>query len=132
MIRIVSMHTGIIEKIQSPEETAIQNQSSQKMETAASDFSSGFNDGCGANRRRFRFGGFGMQKEGPMMQNEHLTQTPDTLDLVTRARYAINAITRSTNPEAEYAVYFTGILHRNPPTLLREIRCMANSWKDWR
>ena len=55
------------------------------------------------------------------MQNEHLAQTPDTLDLVTRARYAINAITRSTNPEAEYAVYFTGVLHRNPPTLLREI-----------
>ena len=66
-------------------------------------------------------GGYGKQKEEPIMQNEHLTQTPDTLDLVNRARYAINAITQSTNPEAEYAVYFTGVLHRNPPTLLREI-----------
>ena len=66
-------------------------------------------------------GGYGKQKEEPIVQNEHLTQTPDTLDLVNRARYAINAITRSTNPEAEYAVYFTGVLHRNPPTLLREI-----------
>ena len=55
------------------------------------------------------------------MQNEQLAGTPNTLDLVERARYAINAMTRSTNPEAEYAVYFTGVLHRNPPTLLREI-----------
>ncbi len=55
------------------------------------------------------------------MQNEQLAQTPDTLDLVERARYAINAMTRSTNPEADYAVYFTGVLHRNPPTLSGEI-----------
>ena len=55
------------------------------------------------------------------MQREHLVDTPNTLDLVERARYAINAMTRSTNPEAEHAVYFTGVLHRNPPTLLREI-----------
>ena len=40
-------------------------------------------------------GSDGKQKEEPMMQNEHLAQTPDTLDLVERARYAINAITRS-------------------------------------
>ncbi len=69
----------------------------------------------------FVSGGYGKQKEEPMMQNEHLAQTPDTLDLVERARYAINAITRSTNPESEYAVYFTGVLHRNPPTLSGEI-----------
>ena len=69
----------------------------------------------------FVSGSYGKQKEEPMMQNEHLAQTPDTLDLVERARYAINAITRSTNPESEYAVYFTGVLHRNPPTLSGEI-----------
>ena len=56
-----------------------------------------------------------------MMQNEQLAGTPNTLDLVERAGYAINAITRSTNPEAEYAVYFTGVLHRNPPTLSGQI-----------
>ena len=65
--------------------------------------------------------GYGGQMEESTMQREHLEDTPNTLDLVERARYAINAMTRSTNPEAEHAVYFTGVLHRNPPTLLREI-----------
>jgi hypothetical protein len=65
--------------------------------------------------------GYGKQEEEPMMHNEQLAGTSNTLDLVERAGYAINAMTRSTNPEAEYAVYFTGVLHRNPPTLLREI-----------
>ena len=55
------------------------------------------------------------------MHNGQFAPMPNTLDLVERARYAINAMTRSTNPEAEHAVYFTGVLHRNPPTLLREI-----------
>ena len=65
--------------------------------------------------------GNGKREEESTMQSEQLVGAPNTLDLVERARYAINAMTRSTNPEAEYAVYFTGVLHRNPPTLLREI-----------
>ena len=55
------------------------------------------------------------------MHNEQHAQAPNTLDLVERAGYAINAMTRSTNPEAEYAVYFSGVLHRNPPTLSGQI-----------
>ena len=46
---------------------------------------------------------------------------PDTLDLVERADFVINAITRCTNPEAEHAVYFYTNLYRNPPTMIRQI-----------
>ena len=69
----------------------------------------------------FAAAGYGTREEESVMHDEQLAQAPNTLDLVERARYAINAMTRSTNPKAEYAVYFTGVLHRNPPTLLRAI-----------
>ena len=49
------------------------------------------------------------------------TRIPDTLDLVERADFVINAITRCTNPEAEHAVYFYTNLYRNPPTMIRQI-----------
>lgn len=55
------------------------------------------------------------------MPTEPETHTPDTLDLVERADFVINAITRCTNPEAEHAVYFYTNLYRNPPTMIRQI-----------
>jgi len=45
---------------------------------------------------------------------------PDTLDLQERAELAINALTRCTNPENNYSVYFYGDIHRNPPVLFRQ------------
>lgn len=50
------------------------------------------------------------------------TQVPDTIDLQERARLAINALTRCTNPEADYDVYFSGRLDQNPPVLFRQMR----------
>jgi hypothetical protein len=49
-------------------------------------------------------------------------QIPDTLDLQERAGLAINALTRCTNPEAEYDVYFYGNMQRNPPVMYRQMR----------
>ncbi|MGD2178663.1 MAG: right-handed parallel beta-helix repeat-containing protein, partial [Anaerolineae bacterium] len=45
---------------------------------------------------------------------------PDTLDFQDRAELAINALTRCTNPEADYAVYFYADLHRNPPVMYKQ------------
>ncbi|MGD8998258.1 MAG: glycoside hydrolase family 127 protein, partial [Anaerolineae bacterium] len=45
---------------------------------------------------------------------------PDTIDLQERAELAINALTRCTNPEADYAVYFYADLHRNPPVMYKQ------------
>lgn len=47
-------------------------------------------------------------------------QVADTLDLQERARLAINALTRCTNPEADYDVYFYGDMQRNPPVMNRQ------------
>lgn len=63
----------------------------------------------------------GERKGMPIMPTEPDTHTPDTLDLVERADFVINAITRCTNPEAEHAVYFYTNLYRNPPTMIRQI-----------
>ena len=57
----------------------------------------------------------------PIMPTGPETRIPDTLDLVERADFVINAITRCTNPEAEHAVYFYTNLYRNPPTMIRQI-----------
>ncbi|MDP7620164.1 MAG: hypothetical protein QF652_07980 [Dehalococcoidia bacterium] len=42
---------------------------------------------------------------------------PATLDLVERAEYAINAMTRCTNPDDNYAVYFGMAPDRRPAVL---------------
>jgi hypothetical protein len=44
---------------------------------------------------------------------------PDTLDLQEQARLAINALTRCTNPDSNYEVYFYGNSGRNPPVMFR-------------
>jgi hypothetical protein len=48
-------------------------------------------------------------------------QVPDTLDLQERAELAINALTRCTNPAADYDVYFYGDMQRNPPVMYRQM-----------
>ena len=63
----------------------------------------------------------GARKGTAIMPTEPETHIPDTLDLVERADFVINAITRCTNPEAEHAVYFYTNLYRNPPTMIRQI-----------
>ena len=63
----------------------------------------------------------GERKGTFIMPTELETRIPDTLDLVERADFVINAITRCTNPEAEHAVYFYTNLYRNPPTMIRQI-----------
>jgi hypothetical protein len=49
-------------------------------------------------------------------------QVPDTLDLQERARLSMNALTRCTNPDAQYDVYFYGDMRRNPPVMSRQMR----------
>ena len=55
------------------------------------------------------------------MGSQDESHLPDTLDLANRAKLAINAITRCTDAEEEYAVYFYTNLYRNPPTMIRKI-----------
>ncbi len=47
----------------------------------------------------------------------YVAQVPDTLDFQKHAELSLNALTRCTNPDANYAVYFYGNAHQNPPIL---------------
>jgi hypothetical protein len=66
--------------------------------------------------------------EGPTAQippfsgDFYFSSVPDTLDLAERAELAINALTRCTNPENDYAIYFSVNFNRNPPTMSRQIK----------
>ena len=40
---------------------------------------------------------------------------PDTLDIAERARFALNALNETTNPEADYEVYWIVAFRSNPP-----------------
>jgi hypothetical protein len=40
---------------------------------------------------------------------------PDTLDIAERARLALNALTETTDPEADYEVYWIVVFRSNPP-----------------
>jgi len=42
---------------------------------------------------------------------------PDTLDLQERAALAVNVLTRATDPEADYEMYFSVDIRRNPPMM---------------
>jgi len=42
---------------------------------------------------------------------------PDTLDLQERAALAVNVLTRATDPEADYELYFNLDCRRNPPVM---------------
>ena len=42
---------------------------------------------------------------------------PDTLDLQARAAWAVNGLTGPTDPEADYEIYWTAWLKRNPPMM---------------
>ena len=55
--------------------------------------------------------------------NRYEVLTPDTLDLQERAALAINAMTSSTDPEADYEIYWVGDFYRNPPVLI-------HNWND--
>jgi hypothetical protein len=54
---------------------------------------------------------------------------PDTLDLQERAQLAINALTRCTNPESNYDVYFYGNLAHNPPVMHRLMSLYGKFWE---
>jgi len=43
---------------------------------------------------------------------------PDTLDLEERARLAINCLTETTDPEADYEIYWRVLMRPNPPMML--------------
>jgi hypothetical protein len=45
---------------------------------------------------------------------------PDTLDIQERATLGINALTELTDPEADYEIYFDGLLGSNPPVLVHD------------
>lgn len=55
----------------------------------------------------------------PVAGEHYQAQVPDTLDLQERAKLAINALTRCTNPNSNYEVYFYGNAARNPPVMYR-------------
>ena len=42
---------------------------------------------------------------------------PETLDLQERAALAVNVLTRATDPEADYEIYFSVDIRRNPPMM---------------
>ena len=46
---------------------------------------------------------------------------PETLDLVERANLAINAMTRCTNADNDYACWFYVSIYRNPPVADRQL-----------
>ncbi len=54
---------------------------------------------------------------------------PDTLDLQENAKLAINALTRCTNPDHDYEVYFYGNPTRNPPAMYRPLGFYAKFWE---
>ena len=114
-------HIGIIERFQSWNRRLFRISPSPTLETAALDFLPTCIDVGGLTAVVFVSGGYGKQKEEPMMQNEQLAQTPDTLDLVERARYAI----KCDDAKHESGIRLRGllyrVLHRNPPTLSGEI-----------
>ena len=52
------------------------------------------------------------------LEGERYTaNVPDTLDFQRHAELSLNALTRCTNPDADYSVYFYGKANRNPPIL---------------
>lgn len=55
---------------------------------------------------------------------------PDTLDLHENAKLAINALTRCTNPDNDYEVYFYGNPTRNPPVMYRPLGFYAKFWES--
>jgi hypothetical protein len=55
---------------------------------------------------------------------------PDTLDLHENAKLAINALTRCTNPDSDYEVYFYGNPARNPPVMYRPEGFYAKFWES--
>ncbi len=54
---------------------------------------------------------------------------PDTLDLHENAKLAINALTRCTNPDNDYEVYFYGKAARTPPVMYRPLGFYAKFWE---
>ena len=45
---------------------------------------------------------------------------PDTLDLAERARFSINSLTESADPEAGYEIWWHVLLNRKPPVLVHD------------
>ncbi len=50
----------------------------------------------------------------------YVTMAPDTLDLQDRAALGINVLTRSTDPLADYEIYFWMRVMSNPPVLIHD------------
>jgi hypothetical protein len=51
---------------------------------------------------------------------DYKLKVPDTLDLAERAEFAINALTRATNPRMDYAAYLNLFFGRNPVVMRKE------------
>jgi hypothetical protein len=65
-----------------------------------------------------------------MVEGQHYkTLVPDTLDLQEQAKLAINALTRCTNPDSNYDVYFFGDARRNPPVMQRLMPFYGKFWE---
>ena len=54
---------------------------------------------------------------------------PDTLDLAERARFSINALTESADPEAGYEIWWHVLLNRKPPVLVHDFHDLNVQYK---
>ena len=60
----------------------------------------------------------------PSYGGQHYEDTvPDTLDIAEMAELAINVLTRATDPDADYELYWHAGFRRNPPF-------MFHDWND--
>ena len=65
----------------------------------------------------------------PLKGTYEMQIMPETVDLTNSATYAINAITRCTNPDACYRMYFFGNITTNPVRLVGHETDAACQWK---
>ena len=63
----------------------------------------------------------------PYTGERYEARVPDTLDLQERAALAVNVLTQSMDPEADYEMHFTVDLNRNPPLMCHNGSSMCQS-----
>ena len=79
-------------------------------------------------------GGPALESEVALNGENYEADVPDTLDLASRARIAINGLTRSVDPEHDYEHYFLILYMKDPPEMWHtgsgDMSCCNPKWSE--
>lgn len=76
----------------------------------------------------------GLESEIALNGEHYEMEVPDTLDLASRARFAINGLTRAVDAEHDYEHYFLILFMKNPPEMWHtgsgDMSCCNPKWSE--